>query len=102
MVEQVECEIGRSVSHAIGPIAEQRVLPGALNPTPGTLGVSVFLGCSAFRVLYVFLSLFSWWCRGRAGMGGTRVSRRVRRAVPRSAAPGRGRFLLPDGLYPGR
>jgi len=31
MVEQVECEIGRSVSHAIGPIAEQRVLPGALN-----------------------------------------------------------------------
>jgi len=58
--------------------------------TPGTLGVSVFLGCSAFRVLYVFLSLFSWWCRRRAGTGGTRVSRRVRRAVPRSAAPGRG------------
>ena len=70
--------------------------------TPGTLGVSVFLGCSAFRVLYVFLSLFSWWCRRRAGMDRTRVSRRVRRAVPRSAAPGRGRFLLPDGLYPGR
>ena len=69
--------------------------------TPGTLGVSVFLGCSAFRVLYVFLSLFSWWCRRRAGTGGTRVSRRVRRAVPRSAAPGRG-GLLPDGLYPGR
>ena len=74
----------------------------AHDSTPGTLGVSVFLGCSAFRVLYVFLSLFSWWCRRRAGMGGTRVSRRVRRAVPRSAAPGRGRFLLPDGLYPGR
>ena len=71
-------------------------------PTPGTLGVSVFLGRSAFRVLYVFLSLFSWWCRRRAGTGGTRVSRRVRRAVPRSAAPGRGRFLLPDGPYPGR
>ena len=59
-------------------------------PTPGTLGVSVFLGCSAFRVLYVFLSLFLWWCRRRAGMGGTRVSRRVRRAVPRSAALGAG------------
>jgi ABC-2 type transport system ATP-binding protein len=41
----------------------------ATPPTPGTLGVSVFLGCSAFRVLYVFLSLFSWWCRRRAGMG---------------------------------
>jgi site-specific DNA recombinase len=74
----------------------------AQGPTPETLGVSVFLGCSAFRVLCVFLSLFSWWCRRRAGMGRTRVSRRVRRAVPRSAAPGRGRFLLPDGLYPGR
>src|SRR6266496_1522312 len=59
-------------------------------PTPGTLGVSVVLGCSAFRVLYVFLSLFSWWCRRRAGMDGTRMSRRVRRAVPRSAAPGGG------------
>jgi hypothetical protein len=29
------------------------LMPGA-SATPGTLGVSVFLGCSAFRVLYVF------------------------------------------------
>ena len=69
--------------------------------TPGTLGVSVFLGCSAFRVLYVFLSLFSWWCRRRAGMDRTRVSRRVRRGST-VRGPGAGRFLLPDGLYPGR
>jgi hypothetical protein len=77
-------------------------LTDVVGATPGTLGVSVFLGCSAFRVLCVFLSLYSWWCRRRAGMDETRVSRRVGRAVPRPAAPGRGRFLLPDGLYRGR
>ena len=64
-------------------------------PTPGTLGVSVFLGCSAFRVLYVFLNLFSWWYRRRAGMGGTRVSRRsgARFHGPRPRGGGGSSFL---------
>ena len=103
----VQCETGQLLTQGgyYSNASDDRFKPvysRPEGPTPGTLGVSVFLGCSAFFVLYVFLSLFSWWCRRRAGMGGTRVSRRARRAVPRSAAPGRGRFLLPDGLYPGR
>ena len=91
---------GRSVGVCVvGALQDPR--KDVISPTPGTLGVSVFLGCSAFRVLYVFLSLFSWWCRRRAGMDRTRVSRRVRRGST-VRGPGAGRFLLPDGLYPGR
>jgi hypothetical protein len=83
----------------LAPVRDQAQVAAAvavaLGATPGTLGVSVYLGCSVFRVLYVFLSLFSWWRRRRAGIDGTRVSRRVRRAVPRSAAPGAGAGAVP-------
>jgi len=62
----------------------------AHTPTPGTLGVWGFLVCTASRVLYLFLSLFSWRRCRSAGMGGARVSRRAWRAVPRSASPAGG------------
>ena len=59
----------------------------AHDTTPRTLGVSGFPRCSSARVPFLFLSLFSWWRCRCAGMDSARVSRRVRRAVPRSAGP---------------
>jgi len=60
------------------------------DPTPRTLGVWGLLVRTASRVLYLFLSLFSWRCCRSAGMDGARVPRRAWRAVPRSAAPAGG------------
>jgi hypothetical protein len=59
-------------------------------PTPGTLGVCGVPGCCRYRAPFRSLSLVAWCRRGSAGMVLARVSRRGRRAVPRSAAPAGG------------
>ena len=56
-------------------------------PTPRTLGVCDWLGCSGFCVPFGFCCPFWWWFCGCRGVAAARVSRRGWRAVPRSAAP---------------
>src|SRR6266566_5101774 len=55
--------------------------------TPRTLGVCGVPGCYGPHVFCLSLSPFSWLRRLCAGMAAARLSRRVRRAVPRPAAP---------------
>ena len=74
----------RQLHGEFGAACEEIYLLGSQEATPGTLGVWGFLVCTASGVLYLFLSLFSWRRCRSAGMGGTRVSRRAWRAVPRS------------------
>ena len=62
----------------------------AVDPTPRTLDVYGSLRCCDCCVLSVSWSLFPGWRRRREGMVFARVSRRVWRAVPRSAAPAGG------------
>ena len=55
--------------------------------TPRTLGVCIMSRRIDPGVLFLFPSLVSRWRRLRPGIVAARVSRRGRRAVPRSAAP---------------
>ena len=55
-----------------------------------SLGVCGVPGCCRYRAPFRSLSLVAWCRRGSAGMILARVSRRGRRAVPRSAAPAGG------------
>jgi hypothetical protein len=64
--------------------------PGVQGATPGTLGVCGVPGCCRYRAPFRSLSLVAWCRRGSAGMVLALVSRRGRRAVPRSAAPAGG------------
>ena len=67
-------------------------------PTPRTLGISACSGCCGLRVPCLSWCLFPGCAGGTRAWRDARVSRRVWRAVPRSAFPAGGRFLLPDGL----
>ena len=66
--------------------------------TPRTLGISACSGCCGLRVPCLSWCLFPGCAGGTRAWRDARVSRRVWRAVPRSAFPAGGRFLLPDGL----
>ena len=72
------------------PIALTCRMASGYDSTPGTLGVCGVPGCCRYRAPFRSLSLVAWCRRGSAGMVLARVSRRGRRAVPRSAAPAGG------------
>src|SRR5271167_713744 len=92
-------EEGASGTEMFGVVegeVEVRLPNGAvrrLGPNTSDFRCLGLLVCAASRVLYLFLSLFSWRRCRFAGMGGARVSRRAWRAVPRSAAPAGGAVL---------